>query len=568
MPQLKSEQAGGPLPVTEERDDPERRRQGAFFTPGLWAEEALRRLDQHLGPDWECDSILWDPACGTGNLTASRQLPNLVLTTLDGADLQVARARESHRDAVMSCLDFVNHESIPDEIERLLYSASQEGKRLVFLANPPYATAGNLAFGAAKKTSVAKSRVNLEMLEMGLGKPSQQLYIQFLFRCAQIAHEFDFKRSAVAVFSKSAFLTASSFAAWRSFWFERYRFLDGFLFRADEFSGVSSKWGVSFSLWSEGETPRGGALKLQLLRSAGGEGRLESDGGKLLYGAEGRRASDWARGPRQGPGSDGIQLKGGLHVSELGRGRDLEGHLGWLNNDSNDVYHSARTVWIQSAGKSSGQNNAGWFLTPENFERSLSLFSARKSVVGTWVNDKDEFIAPAPDVESTPEYRTWRGDALVYAAMHAQNTCSGARGLSYKDRQWSLTNELFWLPSDEVAALARRHGVQELLRDAECAKSSVPHLLAVLQDHLPLKEEAAAGWRLLEALLRATMRERISFSRSHPERQALCWDAGLFQLKPLFEEAQPALWEEFKDARAVLRARVREGVYRFGLLLR
>jgi hypothetical protein len=242
--------------------------------------------------------------------------------------------------------------------------------------------------------------------------------------------------------------------------------------------------------------------------------------------------------------------------------------LGWLNNDSNDVYHSDRTVWIQSAGKSSGQNNAGWFLTPENFARSLTLFSVRKSVVGTWVNDKDEFIAPGPDVQSTPEYRLWLSDALVYAASHAQNTCSGARGLPYKGRQWSLTNELFWLPSDEVVALARRHGVKELLRDAECAKSSVPHLLLELQPHLPLQDEAAACWRLLEALLCATIRDRVSFSRSHPERQALCWDAGLFQLKPLFEQAQPALWEELKDARAALRARVREGVYRFGLLLR
>jgi len=247
----------------------------------------------------------------------------------------------------------------------------------------------------------------------------------------------------------------------------------------------------------------------------------------------------------------------------------MEGHLGWLNNDSNDVYHSARTVWLQSGGKSSGQNNAGWFLDASNFARSLTLFAARKAVVGAWVNDKDEFLAPRADVEGTAEFRAWMRSAMVYAAVHPQNTCCAARGLPYKDELVDLSNHLFWASPEAIAALASAVGDADLQADAERAGEVAPALLKSLSGWpSPASAPAASCWALLQELLQATLSERKRFSELNPELHSLAWDAGLYQLKGLFAEGEPALWMELQAAITALRNEVREGVYRFELLLR
>lgn len=569
--------------LTELREDGERRRHGAFFTPPVWADEGITQLDRALGRGWEQDALVWDPCCGSGNLTRGRTFPDLLLSTIDASDLEAAGRVDSHKDALRFCWDFLaEDQDLPAAVVVRLRAAAKSGKRIVFLANPPYATAGNLDLGAVKKTHVAKGSTNEAMLRAGLGRPSQQLYAQFMFRFARLAADYGFSAVSVGLFSKPSFLTGSSFAAFRAFWFDRFSFSSGFLFRADEFADVSPRWGVSFTLWSEGKTDPAATLKLDLLESSAGPGSvspavsgidvprvLRQVGTKALYNATGRRANDWARGPRQSPGPDGIQLRCGLNVSEDGRGRGMEGHHGWLNNDSNDVYHSARTVWLQSGGKSSGQNNAGWFLDASNFARSLTLFAARKAVVGNWINDKDEFLAPREDVEATGEFCAWMRQAMVYAAVHPQNTCCAARGLSYKGQSVDLNNHLFWASSAEVASLAARAGDAALQSDAKQGDGATPALLTTLNGWAwPSSLAATSCWSLLHRLLQATLPGRRSFAGRRPELRSLSWDAGLYQLKDLFAEAEPALWRELQAATTELRQEVREGVYRFELLLR
>ena len=64
-----------------------RRRQGAFYTPSIWVDEALGYFDSRLGSGWLDDAILWDPAAGTGNLVATRSFPELLVSTLEETDV-------------------------------------------------------------------------------------------------------------------------------------------------------------------------------------------------------------------------------------------------------------------------------------------------------------------------------------------------------------------------------------------------------------------------------------------------------------------------------------------------
>lgn len=50
-------------------EDISRRRKGDFYTPSIWVDEAHKLMDKNLGPNWRKESIVWDCAWGTGNLT-------------------------------------------------------------------------------------------------------------------------------------------------------------------------------------------------------------------------------------------------------------------------------------------------------------------------------------------------------------------------------------------------------------------------------------------------------------------------------------------------------------------
>jgi len=558
--------------ILEER---ERRMQGAFFTPRVWASEAQRLLDRTLGDGWREDCLVWDPACGTGNLTRDFVFNDLLLSTLEESDAQAAAEHKHHRGADCFAYDFINDtdteqallfdrsDDLPDRVVARLQQAASEGKRLVFILNPPFGTAGNMNKSGKKKTGIARSAVNLAMREAGLKKPSQQLYAQFMYRIASVVEAYGFERSTVALFSKPNFMTGGSYDAFRRFWYGRFAFQGGFLFQASHFNKVKGSWGVSLTLWSEGTTDCSTPRELGLLETDASEVRIQKLGVKALYQAEGRRASDWARGAKTRYPSDGIQLKSGLQVNETGMGKGLDGHLGWLNNDGNDVYHSPTTVWLQSAGKSSTHNNGGWFLTPENVERSLMLFAARKSVKGDWIRDKDEYLAPCPEVTSTAEFGAWSTDALVYAAAHFSNTCCGGRSLQYKGVSFDVSNHLFWHSADEIVEMA---DFDKLTADAEAAKGKVPQLVSSLAGK-ELGEEAGRVMEGLKQMSARSMSAREDYYYEDTELQSYCWDAGLHQLKHLFADACPERWARFKKDREALRVRVREGVYKFGFLL-
>ena len=199
----------------------------------------------------------------------------------------------------------------------------------------------------------------------------------------------------------------------------------------------------------------------------------------------------------------------------------------------------------------STNNNAGWFLTEENFLRSAALFAARKAVRGSWINDKDEFLRPTQELEDTPEFRTWMGEGLVYAMVHPSNTCVGADELSYKGELWSLRNHFFWgeSPNDGARDPQARLELEQARESGE------------------VSAEAARVLELLRELYESTRSQRRKYAASHPELQVEAWDAGVYQLKGLFAHSQPLLWTDLRRARNELEQKVRRGVYSFGILL-
>ena len=83
-------------------------------------------------------------------------------------------------------------------------------------------------------------------------------------------------------------------------------------------------------------------------------------------------------------------LSSAINVKQIGRGRIVDGALGYYVNLSNNVYKNISNVFLLSS-TSSTEN--GISIIKENYMKVVSNFAVRRLVIGkdiTWINQKDE----------------------------------------------------------------------------------------------------------------------------------------------------------------------------------
>lgn len=549
-------------------EDDARRRQGAFYTPTLWVDEAHREIERALGPGWRDECVVWDPACGTGNLTRDYAFRDLILSTVEKPDVEVIREQGYNPGAALFAYDFLNDDAspffagtnvIPEAVDAKLKAAAKAGKRLVFLMNPPYGTAGIQS--SASRKGIAITAVNAEMKRGKIGASSPQLYAQFMYRCAKLAEGYGFTRYTVATFTKPTFMCSGSYKGFRDFWYARHAYQGGFLFQASHFSDVSGRWGISFTVWSEGKTDSTRDLPVTLRDVA--DYSVVPTGTKVVYNSDGREASDWVRDPVRGlKSADAPQMTSGLKVVSSGYGSLCDGAVGYVCMNCNSLQHSSTEVFWLSSSQSSTAKLGGLSVLPgESFRRCTALYAARKLVPGDWANDKDEYLTPA---DTTDSYRQWNDDCHVYALLHGSNNCTAMRDVQYKGKAWRIKNNFWWKTREASRALYDRADTRTLYADVR--GESEDSYLATILPTLDLSPEARECLAVLDGLFTRTLPHREAFATARPDLHLMAHDAGLYQLKHLFREYDPAGWEALQRAFKALSDRLRPGVYDHGFL--
>lgn len=576
-------------------EDDARRRQGAFFTPRLWVDEAHREVTRVLGDGWRKDCVVWDCAAGTANLTRDyNDWGLLVSSTAERADVGAMRQHGWGGHYVFQ-YDWLNpgvespffeeheHNLIPPNADKALRKAAKEGRRLVFLMNPPYGTAGDAGAKGTSKEGIAQTLVNGLMKAAKMGACSQQLYAQFMFRCAEVAREYGFKEYTVALFSKPTFMSSGSYRPFREWWYGKHTYQGGFLFQASHFADVSGRWGVSFTVWSSGGvTPTSGDLPVRLCDLK--DFSVMMNAMKHIYNADGREASEWVRTPVKGlKGVDAPQMSSGLKSSTTAICLTAEGQLFTFLNDGNNLQASGTNVALLPNPGKKGNNERVVVLKP-NWRRAVALYAARKLVAGDWINDKDEYLAPN---ESLPGYGQWVDDAHAYALLHASNNCTAMRDVQYKGKSWRIKNHWFWRTRDESLKALDTKDTPTLYRDCKSEPIKPPDddpLVALVNESpweqtgdpyfahvlptLKLSPDARKVLDLLDALWIKSLPLRENYAAGKPELHLMAWDAGIYQLKHIFRDLFPDDWKALQEAHKVLANRLREGVYRYGFLQR
>jgi hypothetical protein len=552
-------------------EDDSRRRQGAFFTPTLWVAEAHKMIETELGADWREKCIVWDPACGTGNLTRDYDFGSLILSTLEQSDVDVIREQGYNPGANLFRYDFLNDDSspffdgkntMPDSVDEMLREAAKAGKRLVFLMNPPYGTANNAGTEEGDhKAGIALTAVNTQMKAAKIGASSQQLYAQFMYRSAKLAEVYGFKQVTVATYSVPTFMCSGSYKGFRDFWYSRLSYRSGMLFQASHFADVSGRWGVSFTLWSEGVTDSRVDLPIEL-KDVKNFGVIRT-GIKPFYNSDGREASKWVREPLKGlKGVDAPQMSSGLRVKEGSgcRGTLVPGALGYMTSVGNNITKSDTDVFLTSSCSSMAH---GFSVLPgESFRRTTALMAARLLVPESWERWTDEYLAPDTTL---PGYEQWNEDCIIWALLYSRrNNCTAMRDVSYKGRAWRIKNNFWWKTRAESRVLYDHAACGQITADLR-AETTDSYLASILPT-LNLSPEAQACLTQLDALLVSTLPHRESFATARPELHLMAHDSGIYQLKHLFKEYEPEAWKALQVSFKALADRLRPGVYDFEFL--
>lgn len=532
-------------------EDTNRRNKGEFYTPTTFVDKAHRMIEKALGEDWKEKFVVWDNCCGTKNLTRDYRFNELYCSTLEQGELD--QCTDYNKEAVSFQFDFLN-DSL-DKLPASLLEALKANKPIVFLLNPPYATACNMGTKEGDhKAGINNTMIRQQMIDVELGSGAENLQHQFMYRIMQIKKQFNLTNVHIALFSKPIYLTGGKQTKFLNAFCGEFSFINGILFNAGGFSGVSEKWGITFNIWENGVNTDNNNFIHTLVEQKDGE--IVECGTKNLYNLNGlQTASDWSKEPiKKIKAKDAPQISSGIKVKQEGRGTLIENALGYLGNNSNNVGMSEMYSAIYSSCSSRAH---GYSITADNFDRCTALFAARKLIIGNWINDKDEYLAPNTEHAA---YNEFVNDSLIYSLFHSSSNQSSLRNVEYKEKLWNIKNEFFWRSAAEMAEKANACKNDEMYNDARVSNDR--YVYNKLQG-IELSAEAKAVLDKANAILDATISRRKVYNEEHPEYQVNNWDCGWYQIKAM------ATKEELKEFKALfdkLADKMRPMVYELGFL--
>lgn len=553
-----------------------RRAKGEYFTPPQFVAEAHKYITEAYGENWKEEYVVWDPACGTANLTRDYKFKNLYLSTIEQSDIDTIDQIGYNKEAKAKFqFDFLNDSD--DKLPEGLRLALAEGKKVLFLMNPPYAASTGLSKDQVKGGTTTASYLRDEMLAAGYGKSVNNLYTQFMYRAKS------FKPAGINLFSPALYLTGGSFKEFRKEWYKDFSFAKGFMFSAKHFADTAGSWPVLFIMWNNNKVTEekngDGAmtpvsvsvdvldidadnfLAVQHLREPKSLANLDN----------GIQASKWLREEVKGLKTfDAPQLSSACSVKQAGRGMLACGALGYAVSNANICQFNSTLVFLVS---SPAVNAHGVSILPENILKVCTLYTARRTIFPNWTNEKDEYSAPTDAMIQTPAYKQFETDSVVFSLFNSASQQSSLRDITYKGTQHNIFNEFFWLSQNEMLALAEEHRFDDLYQDlrdhARAGKDRYVHnLIYSPQDGLygKLSDDAKEIIDLASDLLRKSIPFRKEMHDTNPEYHLASWDAGWAQVKKVVEPYFPAEYKEFRTKYLAFSKRMATQVYELGFL--
>jgi hypothetical protein len=527
----------------------ERSFKGAYYTPLNVVDKAYNKLTETLGNNWQKNYIVWDMCCGVGNLEVKHSNPrNIYMSTLDQADVDVMRATKTCVAATRFQYDYLNDDitddgeidySLTNKIPVSLKQAIAEGKKILVLINPPYAEAGN-TLGEEAKESVSKTKFATNSMNK-YGKASNELFVQFVARVAQ-----EIPNATIAMFSKMKYVTAPNFEKFREVWNAAY--LGGFVVHSKAFDGLKGNFPIGFLLWKTNTNTKKNIsfteIEVEVL-----DKYSKPIGEKTFYNLPNNTfLNAWINRPKANK-TIAVPLKNSVSIY------DKKVHLqnwsddavGYMWCDSNDFQKSSTMTATFSSVWGQGH---GFYITPENLWQSAVIYTVRRVIKPTWLNDRDQFLQP-----TKPLSEDFKNDCLIWMLFNGSNLTASADDLQWNGKTWSLVNHFIPYTEAEVYAPDRFESdfMVQYLKDKTLSKEA-QHVLA----------EGKKLWQAYFAHTDVhTVRDELKLNRA---------DVGWYQIRKALQARNasgdfvPVSFKSFEEAYKVLTEKLQPMVYELGFL--
>lgn len=589
----------------------ERRFHGDFWTPTIWADEAIKMMTEDLGPNWRNEYVVWDPAAGTKNLTRDYEFKNLFTSTLHQSEIDMSA--QYNKNAISFQYDFLNDDidvspdSDPSTLKmpRELFETLKADKPIVFYTNPPYGQATNAGATGTSKAGISENKIARIMRGENLGHATLELYTQFIYRVQKIARDFHLSNVFFFFFNKG-FLVSPAFERFTDKLLDQFEFRDGFMLNAGEFQGTSSAWGIMFSNFclKKEATQRQESFRLNIMQSA--DFGVEKIGEHLLRRvSENDTISSWLREiklpKKELNGGKYPQMSGAFTVSkgDNPRGRMYEGAIGYMVNNADNVQESERTVSLQSTSayrangtcvtvdssyRANGVSTSsidsvyrahGFESNSSNFERACVTYACRKSILPdkSWINDKDTFRRPSDGFQQSDDWCDFVHDCVVYTLFHSSAIMVSLRDFEYNGETYDVKNEWFFMSKSEIIELATKYNLSDIVYDARSSEERFVYKYLHTENgrKINLSEEARELLLAGEEFVRVCFKKRFMVDQDHPEWHLMTWDAGYYQSYKIYTENKDdseisEAYKKLDEARTKLETKIRHQVYKDGIL--
>lgn len=527
----------------------ERSFKGAFYTPLVLVDKAYDLLANALGTDWQKEYVVWDMCCGVGNLEVKHSNHrNVYMSTLDQADIDVMKATKTCVAAERFQYDYLNDDiddfgqidySLTNKIPEGLRNSIEQGKKLLVLINPPYAEAAN-SQGNSGKTDVAKTSIGAIMNKSNYGYAARELFVQFMARIAQ-----EMPAATLAMFSKLKYVNAPNFEQFREHW--NAEFIDGFVVHSKAFDGLKGDFPIGFLVW---KTNQHASTKSHIteISTEALDKNAQPIGEKKIYNiSKDFFLNEWIK--RLKTDQVNIPLKNAVSP-QVGHAKVSSWRsdaIGYMLSNSNDLQNSSTLTAIFSSVYSAGN---GFYITPDNLWQVAIVFSVRRLIKPTWLNDRDQFLMPS--VELNDEFKN---DCLVWMLFNSSNLSAGADDLEWDGKKWSLVNHFIPFGEREINATDRFESsfMTEYLADKKLSSEAQS-----------VMDEGRELWKIFFSVVdEKSIRDEYKLNRP---------DAGWYQVRKSLEarnkigNSMPINFTNFKKSYDDLTAKLIPKVYEFGFL--
>jgi len=535
----------------------ERSFKGAYYTPLAVVDKAYDKLAETLGENWQNNYIVWDMCCGVGNLEVKHSNPrNIYMSTLDKADVDVMKATKTCVAAQRFQYDYLNDDitdygtidyTLTNKVPESLRKAIADNKKILVLINPPYAestVADNTAGGGNSDNKIGIAKTKFASTSMNVyGKAINELYTQFVARITQ-----EIPTATLAMFSTLKYVASPTLVDFRNVWNAQY--IGGFVVHSKAFDGLNGNFPIGFLVW---KTNQNSETKQEIIKITTEvlDKNANAIGEKSFYNIPNQELlTNWIIRPKTN-NQDIIPLKNAIvpatATKDLRGTKWSDGAIGYMLSGGNDLQHASIQTVIFSSGYGSAR---GYFINPENVWQIAIVFTVRRIIKPTWLNDRDQFLQP-----SEPLTDEFKNDCLVWMLFNGSNLTASANDLEWNGKKWSIVNHFIPYTETEVGAPDRFESdfmVQYMVGKTFSAEA---------------KEVLAAGKTLWQAYFahtdtRAT-RDEYMLNRA---------DVGWYQIRKALQarnssgDYPPVSFKPFENAYKILSEKLQPLVYELGFL--